>query len=299
MQFSKLSTIALLALVQKVIADSQTFGIISIHSGSALQYASLYAKDGTLVLGSYKDPFTMVVTDDSKLKLSDNTFAVVQSDGTIKEGSESDATKGFAITQGRLTLDGSSGFYGIEGQGAYTLSTKTSDGATGVALRTVDTTSPTGAVVPDFEGSSDSSAATSSAVTSSAATSSSAAAASSAVGGAASQINDGQVQAATATKAAVSQIGDGQIQATTATKAAVSQIGDGQIQATTATKAAVSQIADGQIQATTATTKAAVSQIGDGQIQATASVTVQSENNAVKNVGGLGAGILAAAALLL
>lgn len=43
----------------------------------------------------------------------------------------------------------------------------------------------------------------------------------------------------------------------------------------------------------------AISQIGDGQIQATASVTVQSENNGVKNIGGLSAGILAAVALLL
>ncbi|CAI5198739.1 ANM_HP_G0248930.mRNA.1.CDS.1 [Saccharomyces cerevisiae] len=112
---------------------------------------------------------------------------------------------------------------------------------------------------------------------------------------AASQIGDGQVQAATttasvstkSTAAAVSQIGDGQVQATTkTTAAAVSQIGDGQIQATTkttsakTTAAAVSQIGDGQIQATTKTTSAkttaaAVSQIGDasqvsdGQVQAT------------------------------
>jgi len=259
-----------LALVQKVLADSQSFGIISIHSGSALQYASLFSKDGTLVLGSNQGQFTMIVTDDSKLKLSDNTFAVVQTDGTIKEGSESDATTGFAITQGRLTLDGSSGFYGIEGTGSYTLSTKSADGATGVALRTVDTTSPTGAVVSDFAGSSSGSTPSTSAPAPVSSTSVAVVASSS-------------VAAATTTKAA-----------------AVSQIGDGQIQATTATKEAVSQIGDGQIQATTATTKAAaVSQIGDGQIQATASVTVQSENNGVKNIGGLSAGILAAVALLL
>lgn len=278
MQFSKLTSIALLALIQKVLADSQTFGVISIHSGSALQYASLFAKDGTLVLGSYQDPFTMVVTDDSKLKFSDDKYAVVQTDGTIKEGSESDASTGFAISEGRLTYGGSSGFYGIEGQGAYTLSTKTADGATGVALRTVDTTSSTGAVVADFSGNASGS--------SSKASSSEAAApaTSASVGGAVSQIGDGQIQATTATKAAVSQIGDGQIQATT--KAAVSQITDGQIQATAP--------------ATTQVTKAAVSQITDGQIQATASVTVQSANAAgIKNAAGLGAAAAAAAALLL
>ena len=100
---------------------------------------------------------------------------------------------------------------------------------------------------------------------------------------AASQIGDGQVQAATTTAsvstkssaAAVSQIGDGQIQATTkTTAAAVSQIGDGQVQATTkTTAAAVSQIGDGQVQATTKTTAAAVSQITDGQVQATTKTT--------------------------
>ena len=286
MQFSKLTSVALLALIQKVLADSQTFGIISIHSGSALQYASLYAKDGTLVLGSNQNQFTMVVTDDSKLKFGDNQYAVVQTDGTIKEGSEADASTGFAIAKGRLTYGGSDGFYGIEGTGAYTLSTKTTDGATGVALRTVDTTSPTGAVVNDFSGDANGS--------STEASSTAAPAASAAVGDAVSQINDGQIQATTATKAAVSQITDGQIQAT---KAAVSQITDGQIQAT---KAAVSQIGDGQIQATTQATKVAVSQITDGQIQATASVTVQSANAAgIKNVAGLGAAAAAAAALLL
>ena len=287
MQFSKLTSIALLALIQKVLADSQTFGIISIHSGSALQYASLYAKDGTLVLGSNQNQFTMVVTDDSKLKFGDNQYAVVQTDGTIKEGSEADASTGFAIAKGRLTYGGSDGFYGIEGTGAYTLSTKTADGATGVALRTVDTTSPTGAVVNDFAGASSGSS-------TEASSSAAAPASSAAVGDAVSQINDGQIQATTATKAAVSQITDGQIQAT---KAAVSQITDGQIQAT---KAAVSQIGDGQVQATTQATKVAVSQITDGQIQATASVTVQSANAAgIKNAAGLGAAAAAAAALLL
>ncbi|EDZ71368.1 YJL159Wp-like protein [Saccharomyces cerevisiae AWRI1631] len=118
---------------------------------------------------------------------------------------------------------------------------------------------------------------------------------------AASQIGDGQVQAATTTAsvstkssaAAVSQIGDGQIQATTkttaaaslklvmvkiqattkTTAAAVSQIGDGQVQATTkTTAAAVSQITDGQVQATTKTTQAA-SQVSDGQVQATSATS--------------------------
>ncbi|KAH0368217.1 hypothetical protein KCU65_g4223, partial [Aureobasidium melanogenum] len=80
--------------------------------------------------------------------------------------------------------------------------------------------------------------------------------------GAATQIGDGQLQAATSTAAPVSQISDGQIQASTG---AVTQISDGQIQAPTSTAAPVTQISDGQIQAPTGKT---VTQISDGQIQA-------------------------------
>jgi hypothetical protein len=81
--------------------------------------------------------------------------------------------------------------------------------------------------------------------------------------GAATQIGDGQLQAATSTKA-VTQISDGQIQASTG--APVTQISDGQIQAPTSTAAPVTQISDGQIQAPT--TGKPVTQISDGQIQA-------------------------------
>ncbi|KAH0283356.1 hypothetical protein M436DRAFT_83494 [Aureobasidium namibiae CBS 147.97] len=81
--------------------------------------------------------------------------------------------------------------------------------------------------------------------------------------GAATQIGDGQLQAATSTKA-VTQISDGQIQASTG--APVTQISDGQIQASTG-GVPVTQISDGQIQAPTSTAKP-VTQISDGQIQA-------------------------------
>ncbi|CAI4583069.1 BAQ_1a_G0031680.mRNA.1.CDS.1 [Saccharomyces cerevisiae] len=82
-----------------------------------------------------------------------------------------------------------------------------------------------------------------------------------------SQITDGQVQAAKSTAAAVSQITDGQVQAAKSTAAAVSQITDGQVQAAKSTAAAASQISDGQVQAAKSTA-AAASQISDGQVQA-------------------------------
>jgi hypothetical protein len=106
--------------------------------------------------------------------------------------------------------------------------------------------------------------------------------------GAATQIGDGQLQAATSTKA-VTQISDGQIQASTG--APVTQISDGQIQASTG-GVAVTQISDGQIQAPTSTA-APVTQISDGQIQAPTSAKpvtqisdgqIQAPTSAVKPV---------------
>lgn len=150
MQFSKLFTIALLALAERVLADSETFGMVSIRSGSALQYASVFSQDGTLVLGSNQDNFTATVTDDGKLRFGDDTYAVVQTDGTIIEGASADGTTGFGIASGHLTFQGIDGFYGIPATGYYTLSVKSTDTATGIALRAFSTTSSTGAVVPDF-----------------------------------------------------------------------------------------------------------------------------------------------------
>ncbi|CAD0084283.1 unnamed protein product [Aureobasidium vineae] len=112
--------------------------------------------------------------------------------------------------------------------------------------------------------------------------------------GAATQIGDGQLQAATSTQA-VSQISDGQIQASTgavpvtqisdgqiqaSTGVPVTQISDGQIQAPTSTAAPVTQISDGQIQAPTSTA-APVTQISDGQIQAPTGGSTRASNGTV------------------
>lgn len=63
----------------------------------------------------------------------------------------------------------------------------------------------------------------------------------------------------------------------------------------TTSSAAAATTSSADVKATTQ----AVSQIGDGQIQATVAVSQQTENGAAKAVAGLGAGAIAAAALLL
>ncbi|CCC67333.1 hypothetical protein NCAS_0A07750 [Naumovozyma castellii] len=198
MQFSTAFTIALAALASMVVADSESFGMITIHSGTNLQYAHVYADNGNLLVGNSGDFFTATVTDAGKLKLSDDKYAIAQDDGTFKEGSETDGSTGFAVSKGRLTYKNSDGFfaYPIDAS-SYTLSIKSSDSATGIAVSARSQTD--GSTIPDFTpsgSSADASVVTSSvAVTKSVTSTTSVAVAKSATVAAISQITDGQVQA--------------------------------------------------------------------------------------------------------
>ncbi|EJS42970.1 cwp1p [Saccharomyces arboricola H-6] len=210
MKFSTALSVALFALAKMVVADSEEFGLISIRSGSDLQYLSVYSDSGALKLGSGSNSFAATVTDDGKLKFDDGTYAVVNDDGSFKEGSENDAATGFSIKDGNLNYKSSSGFYAVKDDSSYIFSSKQSDNATGVAIRA---TSKTGSVVPDFspDGVASSSSASSSSATkstsstestkasttisASSVSSAASSASSSTVVSAISQINDGQVQA--------------------------------------------------------------------------------------------------------
>lgn len=216
MKFSAAFTVALLSLAKFIAADSESFGLVSIRSGSSLQFSGVYAKDGALYLGT-NQKYSGVVTDDGKLKFSDNSYAVAGDDGYLTTTTDaSKATTGFAVKNGYLQLNNSEAFYGVQSGSNYKVAVKSEgDNSQSVSLSARSTN---GQTVPDFTpGSSGSSSSSSS----------SAAPASSS-------------EAAKTSAAPVSQIGDGQIQATTATPKptaqAVSQIGDGQIQATTGTQ---------------------------------------------------------------
>lgn len=214
MQFTSTFAAAIFALANLVAADSETFGLLSIHSGAGAHMLVLQDSGNGLILSSSSTSFSATVTDAGKLKFTNGKYAVVGSDGAVTDGSESDASTGFGVSSGRLVYNGSSGFYAIADGDNYKLSTKESGDATGIALSARTTTGGTAA---DFSAS-----------------------------GASSEV-------ASTTKAS-------------------------------ATASAAAQ---------------AISQIDDGQIQATATVSQQTENGAAKAVAGLGAGALAAAALLL
>ncbi|KAL3234855.1 hypothetical protein RNJ44_02643 [Nakaseomyces bracarensis] len=185
MKFSTAFSVALIALAKVVVADSQTFGLLSIHSGSSVHMLGAFSDNGEIVFKSGSNSLSGTVTDAGKLKFSDNTYAVVGSDGTVKEGSEADATTGFSLTGGRLAFKDNTGFYAVPSGSEYKLSTDNVSGSTGIV---VSARSASGSTVPDFTpaGSSGASSGASSATTSAAASHTAAAI---------SQITDGQIQA--------------------------------------------------------------------------------------------------------
>lgn len=86
MQFTTLALTAL-ASVQSAfaISGSQEFGLLSIASGSDLQYASIVAKGNDLYFGSGSDALTANVTDCGFLQFKDGSYAYVESDGSFKK----------------------------------------------------------------------------------------------------------------------------------------------------------------------------------------------------------------------
>ncbi len=207
MKFSTALSVALFALAKMVIADSEEFGLVSIRSGSDLQYLSVYSDNGTLKLGSGSGSFEATITDDGKLKFDDDKYAVVNEDGSFKEGSESDAATGFSIKDGHLNYKSSSGFYAIKDGSSYIFSSKQSDDATGVAIRP---TSKSGSVAADFSPSDSSSSSSASA---SSASASSSTKHSSSIESVETSTTVETPSVSSPTASVISQITDGQIQA--------------------------------------------------------------------------------------
>ncbi|CAG60722.1 uncharacterized protein GVI51_J01375 [Nakaseomyces glabratus] len=160
MKFTHQFVLSLIALAKLVMADSQQFGIISIASGSDLQYASAFFDSNNLVVGHQpNNQFALVVTDDGKLKsTSGNQFIAVDANsGNLKEVSDSNsASVGFSIKNGHLLYLNSESFYAVPGASSgatWSLSTKNTNSAQGAAaspvvLRTQSTTGTD--VVADF-----------------------------------------------------------------------------------------------------------------------------------------------------
>lgn len=153
MKFATILSAGLLSFAKLIAADSEEFYLLTIRSGSVLQYASVVNEDGTLYFGS-GTTLQGVITDAGLLKTVNDTFISVETDGSLSVGDESSATSGFSIVNGYLSYDGSDGFYGVPQGSEYLVSVVSSDSALGVGI---SARSSSGSVVPDFSGSSSSS----------------------------------------------------------------------------------------------------------------------------------------------
>ncbi|CDH15982.1 related to CWP1-Cell wall mannoprotein [Zygosaccharomyces bailii ISA1307] len=148
MQFSTLFLTALASMQAVYCESSEQFGLLTIRSGSNLQYASVYAEGDTLYFGSSNDALDAEVTDCGLLKLSDQKYAYIDKDGTVKQGCSDDASSGFAIKNGHLAFNDSEGFFAVPTDGKYKVSEKSVDSAVGVAIRAQSLKG--GNTVPDY-----------------------------------------------------------------------------------------------------------------------------------------------------
>lgn len=136
MQFS--SIFASLALAASVLADSESFGLLLIRSGSSYQYSSIGLVDNTFEISS-DNYISATITDEGLLSIGDGKYAVV-SDSGITAGTEGSAS--FSIVDGYLEYNGA-GFSLTED---YALLAGTS-GPNPVAVRPTTTG---GSVAADF-----------------------------------------------------------------------------------------------------------------------------------------------------
>ncbi|AGO10477.1 AaceriABR025Cp [[Ashbya] aceris (nom. inval.)] len=143
--------LGLTALAKMVLADSDEFYFLSIRSASMYHMSSVFEDNGALKLGGTQaTALKGVVTDDGKLKLSNGHYAVVDDKGAFTAGSEDKASTGFSVKRGYVTYKGSSGFYPVGTSSPYDLSIEAPDAsAVSVALRAQSATG--GAAVEDFE----------------------------------------------------------------------------------------------------------------------------------------------------
>lgn len=127
-----------LALAASVLADSESFGLLLIRSGSNYQYSSIANVDDKLEIGT--DGVTATITDDGKLKIGEGQYAVVGSDNAITVGSDGSAS--FSISGGYLEYNAG----GFSLNSGYALIA----GSSGVNPVAVRPTSKSGSAAPDF-----------------------------------------------------------------------------------------------------------------------------------------------------
>ncbi|AQZ16226.1 (ZYRO0G19734g) [Zygosaccharomyces parabailii] len=116
-------------------ADSEKFDLLTIRSGSPLQYASVYSMRGCLYLGHGNVTLSAIVTDCGLLRFDNGKYAVISSRGLIKEGTKQEATGTFSIRHGHLTVFNSETFQAIPKGEKFLFSTKATSKSLSVVIR--------------------------------------------------------------------------------------------------------------------------------------------------------------------
>lgn len=110
----KASTTLSILTLAAVASAAKTFSLVTIRSGSNLQYASVYNKDDKVYLGS-GDSISFVLNDDGSLTDKKTGKQVSASNKLIVEGTQKD-TK-FGISNEHLTYGGKEVFVACHGAG--------------------------------------------------------------------------------------------------------------------------------------------------------------------------------------
>ncbi|KAL6947144.1 hypothetical protein ACO0QE_002016 [Hanseniaspora vineae] len=122
------STIALTSLMtffSTCLADSESFGLISLRSTTPVHLSSVGPSDGVVVVGYQGNSISAVVTDEGYLKFSDGSYVVVTSDGQYTVTTDSSkATSGWSLNDGYLKINNAQSYVAVPVSNTYELYNK-------------------------------------------------------------------------------------------------------------------------------------------------------------------------------
>lgn len=111
-----------MAFFSTCLADSESFGLISLRSASAVHLSSVGPSDGVVVVGYQGNSISAVVTDEGYLKFSDGSYIAVTSEGQYTVTTDSSkATSGWSLNDGYLKINNAQSYVAVPVSGTYDL----------------------------------------------------------------------------------------------------------------------------------------------------------------------------------
>lgn len=111
-------TLSLVTWLSTVLCDSEIFAFLGgVGDSNSLEYVNIYEEGNDLLLGHSPKGLSAVVTNDGKLKLSNELFIKVENNGCLVMAPESEATSGFKIEAGHLCFQNKQDFWAVSDGG--------------------------------------------------------------------------------------------------------------------------------------------------------------------------------------